>query len=101
MFNDIFDLLPIAALIHKRILCMHGGLSPYLNSLDDIRNIKRPIKEMEESPLVCDLLWSDPVIGLTGFVKNVIRGISICFGEDTVLKTCEKLNLDMIVRAHQ
>ncbi|MCP9262457.1 Serine/threonine-protein phosphatase [Dirofilaria immitis] len=101
LFNDIFDLLPIAALIHKRILCMHGGLSPHLNSLDDIRKIVRPIKTMEESPLVCDLLWSDPVINLTGFVKNIIRGVSVCFGEDTVLKTCEKLNLDIIVRAHQ
>ncbi|VDN01840.1 unnamed protein product [Thelazia callipaeda] len=101
LFNDVFDLLPLAALVHKRILCMHGGLSPHLNSLDDIRKIIRPIKTMEESPLACDLLWSDPVVSLSGFVKNIVRGISVCFGEDSVLKACEKLNLDLIVRAHQ
>lgn len=56
---------------------------------------------MEQSPLACDLLWSDPVVDLTGFVSNIVRGISVCFGEDVVINTCQKLDLDMIVRAHQ
>lgn len=40
MFNELFAYFPLAALVRKRILCMHGGLSPRLNSLDDIRNVQ-------------------------------------------------------------
>lgn len=56
---------------------------------------------MDESELACDLLWADPVIDLTGYVRNSVRGVSVCFGEDTVLRLCNNLKLDMIVRAHQ
>ena len=35
--------LPIAALIYEKILCMYGGLSPYLKHLYQIRNIARPV----------------------------------------------------------
>lgn len=56
---------------------------------------------MDESALACDLLWSDPVVDLNGFVKNAVRGVSVCFGEDEVLKLCKKLDIDLIVRAHQ
>lgn len=38
-FNDLFSILPFCALIKGKILCMHGGLSPRLDSLDDIRNV--------------------------------------------------------------
>lgn len=41
-FLDTFNHLPVAALIDDKILCMHGGLSPELHSLEQIRNIARP-----------------------------------------------------------
>lgn len=41
------------------------------------------------------------MIDLTGYLPNTVRGVSVYFGEDTVLKLCEKLKLDLIVRAHQ
>lgn len=41
-FTDCFNCLPIAALIDHKIFCMHGGLSPELQSLDQIRQIVRP-----------------------------------------------------------
>ncbi|VDK62095.1 unnamed protein product [Anisakis simplex] len=41
-FISVFNRLPMAGLIARRILCMHGGLSPELTSLDLIRQVKRP-----------------------------------------------------------
>ena len=41
-FSDLFNWFPVSALIEERILCMHGGLSPYLVSISDIEKISRP-----------------------------------------------------------
>ena len=52
-------MLPVAALIEDKILCMHGGLSKDMTSLDQIKSIQRPAK-IPETGIWCDLLWSDP-----------------------------------------
>ncbi len=70
--------MPVVALIDEKILCMHGGLSPSLNELADVMNIKRPI-EVPESGLLCDLLWSDPNPDVQGWGANE-RGVSFTFG---------------------
>ena len=35
--NEIFDLLPLAAIINNKIFCVHGGLSPSALSIKDVR----------------------------------------------------------------
>ncbi|KAK6052807.1 hypothetical protein COOONC_09688 [Cooperia oncophora] len=52
--------LPLACLIGRDILAMHGGISPKLRSLQDIREIARPIDEFMKGTLACDLVWSHP-----------------------------------------
>ena len=74
--------MPIMALIDEKILCMHGGLSPDLNSVNDLCHIKRPI-EIPDEGLLCDVLWSDPDPNITGWGDNE-RGISYTFGGDVV-----------------
>uniref|UniRef100_A0A0M3IBE5 Serine/threonine-protein phosphatase n=2 Tax=Ascaris TaxID=6251 RepID=A0A0M3IBE5_ASCLU len=98
-FNEVFSEMPLAALVAGKILCMHGGLSPDLNTLDDIRNIKRPLRIVKG--LAQDLLWADPESGAHGFQKNQIRGVSYVFGESAVKEKIKKLGIDMIIRAHQ
>lgn len=58
-FSDVFNCLPVSALIDEKILCMHGGLSPELNSLQQIADLQRPC-DVPDVGLMCDLLWSDP-----------------------------------------
>ena len=54
-----FDNLPLAALVNKSFFCVHGGLSPEISTLDDIRAMDRYMEIPREGPM-CDLLWSDP-----------------------------------------
>ncbi|EYC27064.1 hypothetical protein Y032_0009g501 [Ancylostoma ceylanicum] len=100
-FNEVFAWLPLAGLVGKKILCMHGGISAYLNSLDDIRKISRPLEEPNTNPLAMDLLWADPMLNIQGYAPNTVRGVATFFGEDAVIQCCEKLRVDLIVRAHQ
>lgn len=59
IFSDVFNCLPVSAVIDDKILCMHGGLSPELNDLQQIADLKRPC-DVPDIGLMCDLLWSDP-----------------------------------------
>ncbi|KAK9680468.1 Serine/threonine-protein phosphatase bsl1 [Basidiobolus ranarum] len=105
--NDVFDCLPIAALISDRILCVHGGTGQ-LESLEDIEKIKRPLRfsQNDETSLAAfhNILWSDPTDGPSeiGFHPNPARGTGIVkFGPDIVKQFIKKNNLDLIIRAHQ
>ena len=51
--------LPVAAIVDEKIFCCHGGLSPDLQSMEQIRRIMRPT-DVPDTGLLCDLLWSDP-----------------------------------------
>lgn len=58
-FTDCFNCLPVAAIVDEKIFCCHGGLSPDLQSMEQIRRIMRPT-DVPDQGLLCDLLWSDP-----------------------------------------
>ncbi|CAK7331414.1 unnamed protein product [Dovyalis caffra] len=98
-FTDCFNCLPVAALIDDKILCMHGGLSPDLTNLDQIRNLPRPT-DVPDSGLLCDLLWSDPDKDIKGWGMND-RGVSYTFGPDKVAEFLMKNDMDLVCRAHQ
>jgi len=99
LFSDCFNWLPISAIVDDKILCMHGGISPDLTSLDKIRKIVRPT-EVPDKGLLCDLLWSDPDKMANGWGGNE-RGVSVTFNENIVNKMIEDLDIDLICRAHQ
>merc|ERR1711998_290105 len=98
-FTDCFNCMPIAAIIDEKIFCVHGGLSPDLNDMDQIRRVPRPT-DVPDQGLVCDLLWSDPEKNISGWGDND-RGVSYTFGGDVVTKFLEKHDLDLVCRAHQ
>ena len=98
-FVDVFNCMPVAALVAKRIFCMHGGLSPELLSLQKINQIPRPI-DIPDFGLLCDLLWADPDPEITGWAMND-RGVSYTFGPNITKRFCQMHDLDLICRAHQ
>ena len=98
-FTDLFNFLPVAAIIDDKILCMHGGLSPELKNLQNIESISRPT-DIPDSGLLCDLLWSDPDKEVLEYDEND-RGVSVIFGEKVVEDFNKKNDLDLIIRAHQ
>ncbi|XP_044573164.1 serine/threonine-protein phosphatase beta isoform isoform X1 [Drosophila ananassae] len=98
-FTDCFNCLPVAAIIDEKIFCCHGGLSPDLQGMEQIRRLMRPT-DVPDTGLLCDLLWSDPDKDVQGWGEND-RGVSFTFGVDVVSKFLNRHELDLICRAHQ
>ena len=98
MFTELFNLLPLAAIIDNKIFCLHGGLSPDLKTIDEIRELERK-KDVPSSGPMCDLLWSDPE-ERTGWGVSP-RGAGYIFGGDISQKFINTNNLLQINRAHQ
>ncbi|CAD7968060.1 unnamed protein product [Amoebophrya sp. A120] len=97
-FMNAFDSLPLTALIEDQIFCPHAGLSPSIETLDDLRNLNRFIEVPHEGP-ICDILWSDPD-EITGWGISP-RGAGFIFGQDVSENWNHQNNLRLIARAHQ
>ncbi|KAL0245197.1 hypothetical protein GEMRC1_009277 [Eukaryota sp. GEM-RC1] len=98
LFTDLFDCLPLAALIDNSIFCLHGGLSPSFETVDQIRALDRKMEAPHEGAM-CDILWSDPDERI-GWGASP-RGAGYTFGQDISETFCHRNKLKLIVRAHQ
>jgi serine/threonine-protein phosphatase PP1 catalytic subunit len=97
-FVDTFNTLPIAAIVAQKIFCVHGGLSPSLAHMDDIRAIARPT-DVPDYGLLNDLLWSDPADMENDWESNE-RGVSYCFGKKVIMEFLQRHDFDLVCRAH-
>lgn len=97
-FTDLFDYFPLTALIDGRVFCLHGGLSPSIDTLDHVRALDRIQEYPNEGPMP-DLLWSDPDERVGWGVSA--RGIGYTFGEDISETFNHRNGLSFIARAHQ
>lgn len=95
---SVFDLLNLAALIDSSILCVHGGLSPDIRTLDQIRTLARN-QEVPSEGAMCDLMWSDPDEVPTWALSP--RGAGWLFGASITEEFSKVNNIDLIARAHQ
>ncbi|KAF7720752.1 Protein phosphatase methylesterase 1 [Apophysomyces ossiformis] len=95
---SVFDYLTLAAIIDGSILCVHGGLSPDIKALDQIRTIHR-LQEIPHEGSFCDLMWSDPEDIDTWAVSP--RGAGWLFGGKVTSEFNHINDLTLIARAHQ
>ncbi|XP_021037496.1 serine/threonine-protein phosphatase 2B catalytic subunit gamma isoform isoform X2 [Mus caroli] len=101
-----FDCLPLAALLNQQFLCVHGGMSPEITCLEDIRKLDRFSEPPAFGP-VCDLLWSDPLEDygsektLEHYTHNTVRGCSYFFSYPAVCEFLQNNSLLSIIRAHE
>jgi serine/threonine-protein phosphatase PP1 catalytic subunit len=106
MFVDVFNCMPIAAIVRSRIFCVHSGLSPLLASMDHIREIQRPTA-IPDHGLLHDLLWSEPSDDALGWEdslgsevnsRNQLQARRSHFGQAVVDQFLALHDLDLICR---
>ena len=96
--TELFDYIPLAALVDGDVFCVHGGLSPNISGVEDIRMLDRKQEVPHEGPM-CDLLWSDPE-DIAGWGMSP-RGAGYIFGDDVAKKFNQENGISLIARAHQ
>ena len=99
--TNVFDYLPLAAVIDSQIFCVHGGLSPSIEKLDQINKLDRKKETPNEGPLN-DFLYSNPEdrYGWARAPRPKCGGPFI-FGHDIAEKFNSDNKLNIIVRGHQ
>jgi serine/threonine-protein phosphatase PP1 catalytic subunit len=98
-FCQVFDTMPLAAVVNQSLFCVHGGISPDLHSLAQIEQIVRPVS-IPTKGLLTDMLWSDPQSSVINFGPND-RGTTVTWGLQAARAFLRRNRLDKIVRAHQ
>ncbi|KAF7267558.1 protein phosphatase D3 [Rhynchophorus ferrugineus] len=99
LFTEVYNWLPLAHCLNKRVLVMHGGLFSRDDvTLDEIGQIDRNRQPPEDGPM-CELLWSDPQ-PQKGRAPSK-RGVGCQFGPDVTSKFLELNKLDYIIRSHE
>jgi len=96
--TQVFDYLTLAALVDGKVLCVHGGLSPDIRTIDQIRTIPRN-QEIPHEGAFCDLMWSDPEEIETWQISP--RGAGWLFGSKVTEEFTRVNGLELICRAHQ
>jgi protein phosphatase len=97
-FQKAFCFLPLAAIVNQNILCLHEGIIPSFQTINQIRQLKRPIQDC--TGVVSDIVWSDPDGYLQEFADSP-RGIGVVFGQQAARTFLSKNNLRMIIRGHE
>ena len=99
-----FETMPLVAVVNHTYLCMHGGISPLLKSLDDVNQINR-FEEIPDQGLLCDLVWADPIndeiAAKYDFTDNAERSCSVKYGLKPTKRFLEKNDFTLLVRGHQ
>nr|XP_027201353.1 serine/threonine-protein phosphatase PP1-delta-like [Dermatophagoides pteronyssinus] len=98
-FSNQYKKMSLTALLDDCVLCMHGGISEKLTSINQLRRMEK-MDKAEDGTLQADLLWADPHDSVIEWNKSP-RNISQVFNQDALKRCCEMLGVEMILRAHE
>ncbi|KHN79880.1 Serine/threonine-protein phosphatase PP1 [Toxocara canis] len=105
VFGRLFDIMPVAAIFGDYFLCLHGGVSQWMTSRDNIRNIQRPtyISQMKmlDCCLLADILWADPDVDQKRLFMPSERCTSYNFNAEGLECVLKALNAKVLLRGHQ
>ena len=101
---ECFDTMPLIAVVNQQYLCMHGGISPQMKTIESVNDINR-FTEIPLEGLLCDIVWSDPLDDDTAtkydFSENPERACSYKYGLQPAKKIIDDNDYTLIIRAHQ
>uniref|UniRef100_A0A0N4Z2Q9 Multifunctional fusion protein n=1 Tax=Parastrongyloides trichosuri TaxID=131310 RepID=A0A0N4Z2Q9_PARTI len=109
MLNYVMERLPICAFVNDSLLCVHGGVSQWMKSREQLKAIKRPIKlnlDLVTRLVISDMLWSDPLNDnfddtATFMFSPTLRGCGWAFSDIGLEAILKKLKLKKLLRGHQ
>jgi len=115
LLQKAFDHLPLACVVGGRVLVVHGGIGDGSWRLNDLRSVKRPLKEEDlckpEMDWVNDIMWSDPIeddadeglriFGVHESPRSCSRFRVSRFAWNVTKTFCARNGLSLIVRSHQ
>ncbi len=111
--NSVFEWLPLAGVVERRVMCVHGGIGSSFGRVEDLKRLARPLEVVHEPrtvehQLVLDVLWSDTTNNdeELGVKADNVRdpnctGSIYKYGPDRVDQFLKNNKLDMIVRSHE
>ena len=97
--EQAFQYMPVAAIINDTVLCVHGGIGPDIQSLQQIKDIQKPIKNFDGS-IVDTICWSDPSDTIQTSEPSP-RGTGYLFGQQLFEEFMKKNDLEYLIRAHE
>ena len=97
--TETFSYLPLAATIGNYALCVHGGIGRSFCFVNQLRSLKRPIRDFS-NPIVEQLLWSDPSNEIEYFGDSP-RGLGQLFGFNAISSFLEQEDFSILIRGHQ
>jgi len=99
-FIELFDFLPIAAIVEKSIFCVHSGISQHTDSLDQLRCIYR-CQEIPLKGIVYEMLNSNPVLSKKENEKPREGEVQTSFGPEEFKKFTTTNDISHMVRSNQ
>lgn len=97
---EVFNSMPLAAVLEGKVFCVHGCISPSLIDYKQIQKLDKKDIDRQAGGMARDLVWSEPDSMISGFEENV-KGIGYSVGSDSVERFLLCNNLDLIVRSQQ
>ncbi len=99
-FARLFSQLPYAALIRRKILCLHGGVPRGMKKVSEIAELpKGEVNPVD--PKALQLVWNDPCEDLEEFAPSWRGGGAMLFGKLAFERFMTLNNLDLMIRSHE